>query len=180
MARLGSQNDVLLADAAVAHQRAHQCQRGEGRRVQFDGVAVRDGVVQVQLHGYLFAALVAPVTAPVLAVEVAEQCFPRFLGVVFARQHGDSLPHHRVSLLLIVPTVLHPETRTAVPLRHTRCMDPCHAARMDATALAEGLVRAHEKVRSASVQVAEEQATAVGCLVQRLNGGRRAEVGLLP
>ena len=165
-----TEHDVLLSHPTVAHHRAHQGQRHEGRRVELYGVVVGDGVVQVQLHGDALTVLISSVAPSMGLVEVTEERPPCLLSRRLSRQLHHSLGDHCVGLLLVVPAVFHPEPGLAVPLGHTWCMYPRHAPRMDATAFANRLVGSDEEMWRLWIELAEEHTVAVHRLVQQLDG----------
>ena len=133
---------ILFTDTAIANERTQQRQRHIGRRVQLDGLAVGNGVVHVELDGDLLALLVAHIALAVALVEVLEEGLPSGFRRLFAGQGHHRLAHHRIGLLLIVPTLLNPEAGLAVPGRNTRVVNPGHTPLVDTYGLTNRLIRA--------------------------------------
>ena len=175
-----AQNDVGRSHTPVVHQRAHQRQRDKGRRVQFDGVVVGNGIVQVQFDGNLFAMPVVAVAAPMLLIEVSEQCPPCFACRLLSCQLHHSLAHHLIGQCLVVPTVFHPQSGVAVPCGHTRRMNPCHTSGMNATPLANWFVGTHKQPWLHTIIIAKEHTVAVHSHAEGLQRGGRPEVGIAP
>ena len=139
-ARLAN-NHILLTDTAIVNERAQQGQRDIGRRVQLNRLAVGNGVVHVELDGNLLALLIAHIPLAVTLVEVLEECLPSGFRRLFASQGHHRLAHHIVRLLLVVPTLLDPETGLAIPCGHSRVMNPGHTTRIDTYRFANRFVR---------------------------------------
>ena len=141
---------------------------------------VGDGVVQVQLHSDALAFLIASVTPAMLLVEIAEECLPGLLSRRLPGQLHHGLRYHTVCQCLVVPAILYPQSRLAVPLGHAWRVNPRHAPRMDAPTLAHRLVGACEEFRLLGIELSEEHPVAVHRLGEQLDGSRGPEVGILP
>ena len=115
-----------------------------------------------------------------LLVEVLEQSLPCLFGAGLARQLHHALTYQCISLCLVVPAVLHPQSGVSVPCGNARSVNPCHPARVYALALANRLVRTYEELRLLRIELAEEQSLALHSLVEQLYGGGRSEVRVLP
>ena len=156
-----TQDDVLLAHAAVVDHGAHQCQRNERRGVELYGVVVCYGIVDVELHGNLLALLIAATAPAMRLVEMTEECLPGLLGRRLARQLHHSFRYHGIGLRLIVPTVFYPETRLAVPLGDTGTMHPGNTPRMDTLANTNRFVGADKEFGILRIKLAKEHPLAV-------------------
>ena len=115
-----------------------------------------------------------------LFVEIPEEGIPGFPGIILTRKLHYRLRDHTVGPCLVVPSVVHPQSGLSVPTCHTRRMNPCHTCRMDSPALSYRLVGPDKEFRCLPVVLAKEEAVAVDGLAEQLNGGRGAEIGILP
>ena len=175
-----AENDVLRTHTSLVYQRTYQCQGDERRRVEFDGVVVGDGVVHIEFDGNGLALLVASFAASMLLVEVREQGFPGLLRCRLARQLHHGFGNHRISLGLVVPAILDPKPRLAIPFGDTGVVNPCHTTGMNAASYADWFVGSDEKFGSLGIEVAEEHAVAVHGFAEQLDGSRRTQVGIFP
>ena len=141
---------------------------------------VGDGVVHIEFDGNGLALFVASFAASMLLVEVREQGFPGLLWCRLARQLHHGFGNHLVGLGLVVPAILDPKPRLAIPFGNTGVVNPCHTTGMNAASYADWFVGSDEKFGSLGIEVAEEHAVAVHGFAEQLDGSRRTQVGIFP
>ena len=76
------------------------------------------GVVHVKFHRYFLTFLISFLPFAVTIVEILEYGFPSILCRLFAANYFDSLTHHFIGKLLVIPTILYPHSGFSIPLSH--------------------------------------------------------------